>query len=239
MDSQKLLDSVKFLLKSVRQLSDRFIETSDNVKRSFESVRRDVSDLAVRLEKLETELLNLRDQGLLAAEPLRIDHELPIRADSKERIIPILNLPFETLVNIYRNTPVLLQPFARPCSVSARTLAGSISEIELEVFAQGTTWVIETSDGNWLLLPRPGLLLRQTQVDSLGRLFDWDTKTELPAETELMKPGTATVVEHGRRWYLKEKGLIGIHADPLQQSLEKRLRALEAHLPVSDSASEP
>lgn len=239
MDSEKLLDSVKFLLNSVRQLSDRFVETSENVKRSFENVRGDVSDHAERLEKLEAELLNLRDQGLLAAEPLRLDTELPIRADSKERVIPVLNLPFETLINVYRNTPVLLQPFARPCSVSARSLAGLISEIELEVFAQGSTWVMETLDGDWLLMPRPGMLLRQTQVDSLGRLFDWDCETELPAEAELLKPGIATVVEHGRRWYLKEKGLIGVLADPLQQSFEKRLKALEARPPVSDPILEP
>jgi hypothetical protein len=40
----------------------------------------------------------------------------------------------------------------------------------------------------------------------------------------------ATVVEHGRRWYLKEKGLIGVHSDPLQRSLEVRIRRLEQQL---------
>ena len=56
MDADKLIDSVKLLLKSVRQLSDRFIETNENITRSFERVREDVSDLGERIEKLEAEL---------------------------------------------------------------------------------------------------------------------------------------------------------------------------------------
>ena len=230
MDEGKLVESVKFLLKSVRQLSDHVIETNDKISRSFDGVRQDVTGLAERLDRLELELQNWRDQQLIATDSPRREPELPVSADFKERLVPPLNLPLEGLVDVYRSTPSLLQPFARPCSVSGRTLSGAIAEIELEVFAQGTTWMVETQDGDWLLLPRPGMLQRQTQVESLGRLFELATDAVLPAEIELLRPGVATVVEHGRRWYLKEKGLIGVHADPLQHSLEKRLQALEARL---------
>lgn len=142
MDDQRLVDSVKFLLKSVRQLSDHFVETNDNVSRSFESVRQDVSDLSDRLEKIEQDLQNWRDQELIGADGPRREPELPVRGDSAEALIPALNLPLAGLLDVYRNTPALLQPFARPCSVSGRTLSGAIEEIELEVFAQGTTWMI-------------------------------------------------------------------------------------------------
>lgn len=230
MDDQKLVDSVKFLLKSVRQLSDHFVETNDNISRSFESVRQDVSELSDRLEKIDQDLQNWRDQELMGSDGPRREPELPVRSDTKENAIPTLNLPLDGLVDVYRNTPALLQPFARPCSVSGRTLSGAIEEIELEVFAQGTTWMIETQDGEWVLLPRPGMLQRQTQIESLGRLFDRSAEASPPAEMELIKPGFAHGVEHGRRWYLKEKGVIGLHADPLQTSLEKRLQALESKL---------
>ena len=51
MDTDRLVDSVKFLLKSVRQLSDRFVETNENLMRSFESVRGDVSEIEIRLKE--------------------------------------------------------------------------------------------------------------------------------------------------------------------------------------------
>lgn len=230
MDADKLIDSVKFLLKSVRQLSDRFIENNEKITRSFEGVREDVGDLVGRIEKLETELLNLRDQALMAVDVNRRAPELPVRSDQKDLLIPALNLPLDAIVDVYRNTPALLQPFARACSVSGRTLSGAISEVELEVFAQGATWIIETQDADWLLLPRPGMLQRQTQVESLGRLFVLEVESPLPAELELLRPGMATVVEHGRRWYLKDKGAIGVHSDPLQRSIDMRIRLLEQKL---------
>ncbi len=234
MDDRKLVESVKFLLKSVRQLSDHFVETNDNISRSFESVKQDVSDLSDRLESIEQELQILRDQKLIGADAPRRETELPVRPDSAEALIPALNLPLEGLLDVYRNNPALLQPFARPCSVSGRTLSGAIAEIELEVFAQGTTWMVELQDGSSVLLPRPGMLQRQTQVESLGRLFELACEAPLPAEMELLAAGTATVVEHGRRWYLEQKGSIGLLADPLQHSLETRLRALERRLQALD-----
>ena len=227
MEHDRLVESTRFLLKSVRQLSDHFVETNDNVARSFESVRQDVSDIAGRLESLEEALKNMSDYELLTSSTSRQEVELPARSDTKDNVIPALNLPLEGILDVYRNTPILLQPFARPCSISGRTLSGLISEVEFEVFAQGTIWIIEMQDGDWAILPKPGMLQRRTQTESLGRMFDFSEEASPPAEVDLLRLGLADVVEHGRRWYLREKGLIGLHSDPLKQSLEKRLRALE------------
>jgi hypothetical protein len=230
MDAEKLIESVKFLLKSVRQLSDRFVETNENIKRSFDRVRDVISGHAERLDKLEVELQNLQDQALISSTGARLPPELPVKHDQQDLLIPALNMPIDGLLDVYRNTPALLEPFARACSVSGRTLSGSISEVELEAFAQGTTWIIETQDAEWVLLPRPGMLQRQTQIESLGRLFEIEKQSPLPAEIDLLKPGLATVVEHGKRWYLEQKGLLGVHSDPLQRSLEVRIRLLEQQL---------
>lgn len=230
MDTDRLIDSVKFLLKGVRQLSDRFVETNENIARSFEKVSKNIGDLNERIDQIEAELQNVRDQELISADGSHRSPALPVRPDQRDPVIPVLNLPIEAILDVYRNTPVLLQPFARACSVSGRTLSGTISEVELEVFAQGTTWIIETQDGDWMLFPRPGMLQRQTQIESLGRFFDVQAEPQLPAELDLLTPGTATVVQHGRRWYLKEKGEIGVHSDPLQRSLELRIRLLEQRL---------
>jgi hypothetical protein len=230
MESDKLYESVKFLLRSVRQLSDRFVENNDKLSRSFEAVREDISDLCQRLAAIEQDLEAFRDRELLAAEAPAPPISLPVPAGQEARLIPALNLPLEGLLDAYRSSPALLQPFARPCSVSGRSLSGELKEVELEAFAQGSTWMIELQDGSWQLLPRPGVLSRSTQLQSLERFFEISGSAELPAELDLLQPATATSVEHGRRWMLTARGRIGAAADPLQRSLEQRLSALEQGL---------
>lgn len=230
MDNPKIVESVKFLLVSVSKLSDRFLDASESSRRSFEQVGKDIDDLIERLGRIEADLVNWRDQQLLA-EPASIrSTDLPIKAGQEKLLIPPLNLPLESILDTYRQSPALLQPFARPCSVSGRTLSGQIVEVELEAFSQGTSWMIETQDGDWLLLPRPGLLSRRSQVQSLVRLFEIDAEPELPAELELLEPGRADVVEYGRRWMLVHKGRLGLQPDPLKNSLETRLLRLESRL---------
>ena len=230
MEADKLVESVKFLLRSVRDLSDRFVESNQGISKTFESVYADIRSIQKQLDEVKLAVDNAIDEQLLSSDGNRINRELPVKEDDKQHRIPTLNMPLEGLLDVYRNTPALLQPFARPCSISGKTLSGEISEIELEVFAQGTTWVIETQDGEWVLVPRPGMLQRQKQVEGLGRLFEIAVDGVLPAEVELLKAGSATVIEHGRRWYLKHKGEIGLQSDPLQRSLEQRLALIEKKL---------
>jgi len=230
MDSSRLFDSVKFLLVSVRDLSDRFVENNDKLSRAFESVRVDIDDVSHRLSAIEQDLQAFRDRELQAGEGARVAISLPVPLGQEELAIPALNLPLEGLLDAYRSSPALLQPFARPCSVSGRSLTGELKEVELEVFAQGSTWMIELQDGSWQLLPRPGVLSRPTQLQSLERFFEINGSLELPAELELLQPATATSVEHGRRWMLTARGNIGLQSDPLQRSLEQRLSALERAL---------
>jgi len=232
MEADKLVESVKFLLRSVRDLSDRFVESNLGISNTFESVYADIRDIQGQIDQIKISVDNAMDAQLLSSDASRVKRELPVKKDEKQNLIPALNLPLEALLDVYRNTPVLLQPFARPCSITGKSLSGEIAEVELEVFAQGTSWVIETQDGDWVLVPRPGMLQRQKQVEGLGRLFDLATDDVLPAEVELLKPGSATVIEHGRRWYLKEKGEIGIQTDPLQRSLEQRLALIEQKLSI-------
>jgi len=237
MDSDKLIDSVKFLLKSVQQISDRFVEANQGISATFDKVYIETNAAKTRLEKLETGINEMRDQQLVNGSSLRAAPDLPMRLDQNEKVFPALNLPSESVLDVYRNTPALLEPFARPCSISGKTLSGEVKEIELEVFVQGTTWIIELQNGDWVLVPRPGTLQRQTQLEGLGRIFNIKNAGCLPAEIELLSLSTATVVEHGRRWYLKNKGDIGIQSNPLQRSLEQRLRKIEDQLEILVSNS--
>lgn len=237
MDSDKIVESIKFLINSVSKLSDRFLESNEATRRSFNHVRQDIDDLLERLGRLEADLSNWRDQQLIAADrPAARQPELPVKAGQEKLAIQILNMPLDGILEAYRISPALLQPFSRVCSVSGRTLSGMISEVELEVFAQGTAWIIETQDGEWLLFPRPGLLSRRSQIQSLERLFEIEAEAEPPAVLELLEPARVHVVEYGRRWYLGAKGRLGLHSDPLQVSLENRLRKLESRLKAIEEA---
>ena len=237
MDSDKIVESVKFLLKSVRQLSDRFVEANEGISTTFDNVMSDVKELKTRLQSLDEGFADIRDQQLISGEGSRGAPELPTSAEQSDKVFPVLNLPNEAVLDVYRNTPALLEPFARPCSVSGKTLSGELDEVELETFAQGTTWAIELQNGDWVLVPRPGMLQRQTQLDGLSRIFNVVDEAALPAEVDLLSFSTATVVEHGRRWYLKEKGDIGVLSNPLEQSLETRLRRIEDQLGLRQNSS--
>jgi len=231
MDEQKLTETLKFLLSSVSKLSDRFVESTESSRRSFDRVAKDIDSIIERLSNIETDLANWRDQQLIGVESVtRLPKELPIKKGQENVLIPALSLPKEQILDTYRSSPALLQPFSRSCSVSGRTLSGMIDEVELEVFAQGTAWLIETQDGHWLLFPKPGLMSRKSQIQNLRRLFDIENEIEPPAELDLLEPGTADVVEHGRRWYLSQKGRIGLQADPLKVSPENRYLDLESRL---------
>lgn len=227
-DDDTLIESVKFLLKSVKQLSDRFVESDTRVQRAFDGVATDVNDLLDRVERMEKDLILFRDNAALPERSSQAP-SLPVRAGTEEQIVPAINLSREAVLDAYVNTPILLQPFSRPCAVTGRTLSGEIEQVELEMFSQGTTWALELLEG-WILLPRPGSLERRAQLQSLERLFEVEGVSALPATLHLLTPATAIAVEHGRRWQLDQKGRLSIQPDPLHQGSGNRLQAIEERL---------
>jgi hypothetical protein len=136
-------------------------------------------------------------------------------------------LPIETILDVYVNAPVLLEPFSRPCAVSARTLTGQTDSVELEVTAHAMTWVIETGDLGWLLVPRPGMLERTHQLQSLARLFEINGADCLPVALQLRRPAVLESVVLGQRWQLVEQGILDANPDPTQVSLRERFLKIE------------
>jgi len=251
METDKIVESVKFLLTSVRRLSDHLLETEEvnrvamqhiwdtginTVRDDLTKTKQQIDAIILRLAHIETDEQVYRDPDATGADATRSPSDYKAEHSPIAQGILPLNLTDESILEIYRNSPSLLQPFARSCSISGRTLSGMITEVEIEIFVQGTTWIIETIEGEWLLLPRPGLLSRPSQYQSLERLFEIEKQSKLPAELELMKPGRASVVEHGRRWFLASKGSVGLQPDPLKHSLERRLRILESRLKILEDS---
>jgi hypothetical protein len=142
---------------------------------------------------------------------------------------PVLNLGKESIVEIYCSTPALLEPFSHPCSISSRTLSGVIDTVELDYFAQGSTWVLEGLDG-WMLVPRPGSLDRKASLTSLERLYEIEGVRQLPVQLHLQQPAQLDSVVIGRRWQLRYKGRLSASPDPLRVGLSERMSTLEARL---------
>jgi hypothetical protein len=147
-----------------------------------------------------------------------------------DRVIPALNLPLEKIIDVYVSAPILLEPFSRPCALTAKTLNGETASIELEVTPQAMTWVLETSDLGWLLIPRPGLLERAHQLQSLQRLFDVQGGDYLPSQLQLLRPALLESVVLGQKWQLIEPGILDANPDPTQVSFGERLSKIEERI---------
>ena len=229
----KIYDTIKFLLGSVKKLSDSFVESEANVKRRFDGVAADVEELRLRLEGLERDWNDREHTSEGEGQRARasaVETHLPMAQGTAEYRIPVLNLSEEAIVEIYANTPILLEPFSRPCSLTGRTLSGEIEEVELEMFAQGTTWVVESQPAGWLLIPRPGSLERKTSLQSLEKLYAISGVRQLPVQLHLLRPARLTAVVVGRRWQLREKGQLSVSPDPLRVALSDRMATLEQRL---------
>lgn len=236
MEATKVVESVKLLLSSVKKLTDSFLTTEVKFTHMVDRITSDVHDLLERMERLEKQLLNLRESDQQTEQPQR-KQELPVTPESKEMLIPRLNLPLESLLDVYANAPSLLEPFSRPCNITSRTLLGEINEIELEASTQGTTWVLESLDGSLLLVPRPGTLERRNQLETIDRIYEIKGVKELPVLLQLIQPAKAVVVQYGRRWQLSQRGMLNVNPDPLRVSTAERLLKLEnrlANLEVSN-----
>ena len=229
LEESRLVESIKYLLSSVKKLTDSFVALEKRVTLSFKNLAADVDNLLDRIELLEKKLIDLRDGNPPTGLPPSRT-ELPVNPETKEQLVPRLNLPLGGILDVYATTPTLLEPFSRPCSVTGRTLSGEIDEVELEVFNQGTTWALESLEGAWLLVPRPGSLERRTQLETLERLYTIEGVKELPVLLQLIEPAKAVAVQHGQRWQLSQKGRLSVNPDPLRVSMDERLLLLEDRL---------
>lgn len=229
----KILETIKFLLTSVKKLSDTYVDFEGKTKRGFDGVRSDVDELRRRLEWLERQWEERAGTSEGESEGLRapaLETQLPVVPGSDKFRVPILNLSVETILEVYANTPILLEPFSRPCSLTGRTLSGEIEAVELEVFAQGSTWVVESQPGGWLLFPRPGSLERKISLQSLERLYAIEGVRQPPVLLHLVRPALLDAVEVGKRWQLQEKGQLSVSPDPLRVGLTDRMAKMEQRL---------
>ena len=228
MSQDRTVEAVSFLLTSVRQLADHLSSDREANDRAIRRLDQELADARACLQSVETFLLDYRDRYLKDAEQIVASDALPAANTSFSNVVPALDLGVASLVDIYRSYSSLLRPYARPCSLSANALLGETDDIDLETSSQGPFWVVELGEGDWYVLPKPGLLERSAQLQNLQRLFHVTNDGNLPFDLELITPASIIVIEYGRRWRLDSKGAVEQVCVTDGPSLEDRLRRLEA-----------
>jgi hypothetical protein len=234
-DLSKYVESVRLLMSSTRKLSEAFQKSDARIKRGIADIASDVEDIERRLVHVEAQLTNARDLSLVMRR--RQAPLLPVEPATAENVIPVLNLPIQTILEVYTSAPALLEPFSRPCSVTARTLNGETDAIEVEVSTHGTSWSLETTEAGWLLIPRPGLLERRHQLQSLKRLYVVNGTQALPSTLQLLRPAILKPVVAGCRWQLAEKGLLDASTDPTRLSIAGQLAKIEERLSALEGSA--
>jgi hypothetical protein len=234
--AQEIIDTIRFLLESVKKVRDTLVDSENKVKRGFDGVANDIDGLRHRLEWLERRLEEPPNASGEEGSPgawtgLGVEaRQLPMVEGTAQFRVPVLNLSMAKILEVYAEAPQLLEPFSRPCSLSGRTLSGDLDEVELEAFAQGSTWVVENQTEGCLLIPRPGSLERKTSLQSLERLFAIEGARQLPVLLHLIEPALVDAVEMGRRWQLRQRGQLSVSSDPLRVDLSNRFASLEQRL---------
>ena len=64
-ETKKVIESIRYLLSSLSKLSDRFLAANESTQRSFDNVKQDIDDVIERLARVEADLVDWRDQGIV------------------------------------------------------------------------------------------------------------------------------------------------------------------------------
>ena len=239
-DIDRVIKTVTDLKASTIELLESFQESEARLRRDFSHVAGDIEALEKRLDTVDAQLSKIAHE--INDLPLFLQRqapELPTVETASSSVIPGLNLSLETILDVYVSAPMLLEPFSRPCSLTAETLNGQVDCVELEIATHALTWVIEVAQLGWILIPRPGSLKRAHQWQSLQRLFEINGDRALPSSLHLLRPALVESVVLGKKWQLVLPGILDSSPDYIQHSLEDRLSSLEHRLKTLEEDTRP
>ena len=147
---------------------------------------------------------------------------LPDEPATAEHVIPVLNLPDETIIEVCTAALVLMEPFSRSSDATVRILNCETDAIELEVTTHGNTGLIQSVS---------------QQLQSLEGLFVVNGTQPLSSTLQLIRSALLEPVVAGCRWQLAEKGLLDASPDPTRVSIAGQLAKLEERLSALEGAA--
>jgi len=232
-DIDRVIETVTVLKGSTLKLVKSFQESENRLRGAYSHVAGDIEALEKRLDAVDEKLMEIAlEINNLTVSLQRTGPELPTMDATSSGVIPGLNLSLETILDVYVSAPMLLEPFARPCSITAQTLNGQIRCVELEIATHSMTWVIEVAQLGWILIPRPGSLKRSHQWQSLQRLFEIRGDKAIPSSLHLLRPALLESVVLGKKWQVILPGILDTSAENPRHSLEERISSVEKRLRI-------
>ena len=213
--SDNTLDTLKFLLKDSRKLSEQFAEFKIGSQQLSQQLNNAIADLEQRIDQLE------ESQSNLGSAPIGNFSQ----SFSNEEIEHLLDLPLEKILDIYSEVPQLLEIICRRVAVS---INDNSPNPVLERNNQGNYWVLQLREQGFFLLPRFGSFVRITALESLQKLFESEGKIPNSGNHEflLKQPAKLDLLKRNQRWQLAEKGLIQFGEAPLEFRWQQEIRQM-------------
>ena len=171
----------------------------------------EIAQLQGKIAKLESENETLK---LIASNPSSIS------VDTHSQQIPnsvptntSLDVPLAKIIEIYREYPQILEPYAKIVAVkNEHLLPKSTANNQLLYFhvsPYGPFWVIQLKDQGDYLFPRPSDFKRLTRLSNLPRIFAIKGEaSDDYNEFALLKAAKLKVLSIHKNWSLENEGMI-------------------------------
>ena len=167
-------------------------ETQQNLKQDLETVQQDL--IAIRQEINRPPVANA-------------NHFLPLLSQESKQV---LNITVEKLLDIYQETPQLIEPFIYRVNLVFDDSRYNVDS-NLEISHHGKFWAIYLAKQGHLLLPKPGAFKRKASWQELRQTFTI-TNEQLTQDSSssfhVLKPVILEMSRQNKRWKLIDKGMI-------------------------------
>ncbi|MGK7893516.1 MAG: hypothetical protein AB4372_07800 [Xenococcus sp. (in: cyanobacteria)] len=165
-------------------------------------------ELNKKLQNLEQRLHNLEKSVAEVANKSGVIGARQVTGYFQPQKNTKLNISQIELVNIYRDSPQILEGIAIKVSLSADSYRQKTSgEIYLEKTGNGNYWVVCTQDNNYWLVPRDNIFINTPVMKTLQLMFNCegyqDRKTK---EFILTRPAKLSLSPNNKQWKLEELG---------------------------------
>ena len=191
----------------------RFLES----QKSVESKESEISTKNSEIEALKQKIEQIEAQ---------INKPSSFSADAYPHLmmepqLPLLDLPVSKIIDIYHETPQILEIYCQ------RTSLMSDQENILEKNGVGNFWTIQLKDQGFYLFPRPESFSRFSSLASFKKLFK-PTNQEATENNQftLIAPAQLDLLKIGERWLLTKPGKILFGQAPLEYQWQQELTSI-------------
>jgi hypothetical protein len=201
-------------IKLQRELAEsRFLQSQKNPQSQ---------EVEIGIKNIEIEALKQKIEQIEA----QINKPISFPADAYPHLIiepqrPLLDLPISKIIDIYHETPQILETYCQRVSLV------SDQDKILEKNGVGSFWTIQLKDQGFYLLPRPESFSRFNSLPSFQKLFkSINENTPENYQFTLIAPAKLDLLKIGDRWLLTKPGKILFGQAPLDYQWQQEITSI-------------